>query len=88
MQGNGLILDSRSGSTELTRSMGARVRQLRMQLGMTQGELAKALGYQDGTSVTFIEQGRNNVKPDVLMRLCVALKTSPNALFGWEAVAG
>lgn len=76
--------DTRSGPTELTRAMGLRVRSLRERAGMTQTELAEAVGYENGTSITFIEQGRNNVKPDVLLLLCSVLKTSPNELFGWD----
>lgn len=76
--------DGRSGPTELTRSMGLRVRALREKAGMTQIELANMVGYRDSTSVTFIEQGRNNMKPDAMVLLCTALGTSPNELFGWE----
>ena len=76
--------DSRSGPTELTRAMGLRVRALREKAGMTQIELASAVGYRDSTSITFIEQGRNNMKPDALVLLCTALGTSPHELFGWE----
>ena len=75
---------ARSEPTELTYAVGLRVRALRERAGMTQVELASAVGYKDGTSITFIEQGRNNIKLDVLLLLCAALETSPNELFGWE----
>lgn len=84
MEHNQTAGDSRSESTELTRAVGARVRRLRRGLGMTQIELAEAMGYRDSSSVTYIEQGRNAVKMDGLMLLCSALKTSPNELFGWD----
>lgn len=74
----------RSEPTDLTRAVGARIRRMRHALGLTQTELAEAVGYKDATSITFIEQGRNNLKPDVLLLLCSALKTSPNELFGWD----
>lgn len=74
----------RSEATDVTRAMGARIRRLREELGMTQGDLAAAVGYRDSTSVTFIEQGRNNLKADVLLLMCATLKTTPNELFGWE----
>lgn len=76
--------DTRSGPTELTYAMGLRIRSLRERAGMTQGELAAAVGYENGTSITFIEQGRNSIKADVLLILCSMLKTSPNELFGWD----
>jgi len=76
--------DNRSRPTELTVAIGARIRRMRRALGMTQIELAETIGYQDSSSITFIEQGRNNIKLDVLLLLCSALKTSPNELFGWD----
>jgi transcriptional regulator with XRE-family HTH domain len=75
---------TRSEPTDLTYAVGLRIRALRERAGMTQVELASAVGYKDGTSITFIEQGRNNIKPDVLLLLCTALGTSPNELFGWD----
>lgn len=79
--------DSRSEPTSLTRAFGARVRKIRRGLGMTQIELAEELGYKDSSSITYIEQGRNALKLDVLLLLCLALKTSPNELFGWDEEA-
>jgi transcriptional regulator with XRE-family HTH domain len=76
--------DSRSEPTELTRAIGARVRRVRESIGMTQAELADILGYRDGSSITYIEQGRNAVKLDTLVLLCLSLRISPNELFGWK----
>lgn len=84
MAKNAALGDNRSEPTELTRAVGLRVRALREKAGMTQIELADAVGYRDSSSITFIEQGRNNMKPDVMVLLCTALGTSPNDLFGWE----
>ena len=84
MKGDDATTDNRSEPTELTLAVGARIRRMRRSLGMTQIELAGSLGYRDSSSITFIEQGRNNIKPDVLLLLCAALKTSPNELFGWD----
>ena len=75
--------DGRSEVTDLARMTGARIRALRERARMTQTQLAAAVGYRDASSITFIEQGRNNMKPDVLVLLCTTLKTSPNELFGW-----
>lgn len=76
--------DNRIAATELTVSMGLRIRALRLAAGMTQIDLAEAVGYRDSSSITFIEQGRNNIKLEKILRLCAVLKTSPNELFGWE----
>lgn len=81
---NATITDNRSEPTELSLAVGQRIRRLRRDLGMTQVELAETIGYKDSSSITFIEQGRNNLKMDVLLLMCSALKTSPNELFGWD----
>ncbi|AXH66332.1 helix-turn-helix DNA-binding domain protein [Streptomyces phage Satis] len=84
MQVNGTVSDGRTVSTDLTRAMGERIRRMRRSIGMTQTELAEAIGYKDSSSITYVEQGRNNLKPEALLLLCAALKTSPNELFGWD----
>lgn len=70
--------------TSLTRAVGLRVRAMREKAGMTQVELAEIIGYKDSSSVTFIEQGRNNIKLDMVPLLCAVLGMSPNDLFGWD----
>ncbi len=77
--------DKTAHETELSRAMGARIRRRREAAGMTQAELAELLGYGASSSIVFIEQGRNGLKPDVLVLLCATLKMSPNQLFGWGA---
>lgn len=77
-------IDNRSEPTALSLAVGQRIRRLRRGLGLTQAELAETVGYRDSSSITFIEQGRNNLKMDVLLFMCSALKTSPNELFGWD----
>lgn len=77
-------IDTRSEATDLTRAIGARIRSARVALGMTQVQLAEAAWYQNSTSITYIEQGRNTIKPDSLLFICKALKMSPNELFGWN----
>lgn len=77
-------IDNRSEPTALSLAVGQRIRRLRRGLGLTQAELAETVGYRDSSSITFIEQGRNNLKMDVLLLMCSALKTSPNELFGWD----
>lgn len=78
------VADGRSEATDLTRAVGARIRRMRHSLGLTQTEVAEAIGYKDASSITYIEQCRNTIKMDVLLLLCAALKTSPNELFGWD----
>lgn len=77
-------MNGRTEATSLTRSMGNRIRAMREKAGMTQVELAGAMGYRNSSSITFIEQGQNPIKADALLVLCVKLKITPNELFGWE----
>jgi transcriptional regulator with XRE-family HTH domain len=77
-------MNNRSEPTALTRAMGDRIHRARRVARMSQTALAKEVGYQDGSSITFIEQGRNSAKPDVLLEICDVLGMSPNELFGWK----
>lgn len=78
------VVGGRIEPTELTHAVGIRIRSRRLASGMTQVDLAAAVGFQDSSSITFIEQGRSNIKLDKLLLICAALKMSPNDLFGWE----
>lgn len=83
MTNSDTIVSGRPSGTGLTRSIGARIRAMREGAGMTQTELAEAIGYRNPSSITFIEQGEAGIKADVLILLCTKLNTSPNELFGW-----
>lgn len=61
-------------------SFGQRLRARRKELGISQGELAKALGVSL-SAVSNYETGHNAMREDVLLRLFSALDVDPNYLY-------
>lgn len=61
-------------------SFGQRLRDRRKELGISQGELAKALGVSV-SAVSNYETGLNAMREDVLLRLFQVLKVEPNYLY-------
>ncbi len=61
-------------------SFGRRLRERREELGLTRGELAKALGVSPA-AVSNYENGLNAMREDVLLRVFKALDVEPNYLY-------
>ena len=61
---------------------GARVKHYRERKGMTQKELADALGYTSHTSIAQIEKGKNSIPLSKLLDFCSALDVEPFDLIG------
>jgi transcriptional regulator with XRE-family HTH domain len=65
---------------------GARVRQLREDLGMSQAELARAVsrlvGAVNQSSISNVENGAKGLRVDALIALTLALQTSSDYLLG------
>jgi len=61
-------------------SFGQRLRERRKELGISQGELAKALGVSL-SAVSNYENGQNAMREDVLLRLFRVLEIEPNYLY-------
>ena len=66
--------------------VGERIRQRREQLGMTQGELAKFVGYTSRSSVAKVEANANGMVQSKLIAFAKALKTTPSYLLGCDAI--
>lgn len=64
-------------------SLGAKVKHRREELGMSQEQLAKAMGYRSRSSINKIENGRPCTQK-IIERLAKALKVSIPYLMGWE----
>ena len=64
--------------------LGDRIRKRRKELGMTQEELAKKVGYKSQTTIGHIEDGTNNVTLPKVEILAKALQTTPGFLMGWD----
>lgn len=65
--------------------IGARVKELRKSLGLTQKELAEKCGYKSLTTINKIELGINSIPLDTVEKLANALQVSPAYLMGWKS---
>ena len=61
-----------------------RIRKLRTDAGMTQDDLAKAMGYKDRSMITKIEAGRVDISQKKVEEFAKALGTTSAYLMGWE----
>ena len=61
------------------------IRSRRLQLGMSQEELAQKVGYTDRTSIAKIEAGKVDLSESKIFAFAEALKTTPAILSGWES---
>ena len=59
-----------------------RIRQLRIKAGMSQDELAHAMGYKDRSMITKIESGKVDISQKKIFKFAEVLNTSPAYLMG------
>lgn len=67
-----------------TADVGRRIKEQREAIGMTQGELAKKLGYKNKSTIGKIETGINDIVLSKLVEFANALQTSVAYLMGWN----
>ena len=60
-----------------------RIRKLRIEAGMSQDELAKAMGYKDRSMITKIETGKVDISQKKILAFADVLNTTPGYLMGW-----
>lgn len=60
------------------------IKDRRLQLGLTQSELAAKLGYSDKTMISKIENGMVDMTQSRIIKFAEALKTTPSHLMGWD----
>ena len=66
--------------------IGERIRQRREELGISQSELARRVGYKSRSSINKLEKDdKNGVSREQLYKIAQALKTTPSYLMGWES---
>lgn len=65
-------------------AIGRRIKQRRIELGMTQEELAHKMGYASKTTINKIENGINDVTQSKIIAFSKALETSVAYLMGWD----
>ena len=56
----------------------------RLELGLSQGELAKLTGYTDRSSIAKVEAGRVDLSQSKIKAFANALHTTPQELMGWD----
>ena len=64
-------------------NFGERIRKMRMELGITQEELATRMGYVSKSTITRIEQGTRDIPQNKIVKFAEALNTTPAVLMGW-----
>lgn len=65
------------------KTVGERIRDRRIELGLTQEELAKRLGYKSKASINKIELGIQDPPQKKIANFAKALLTTPAELMGW-----
>lgn len=66
-------------------TVGDRIKERRTQLGLSQQELANRLGLKSRAAVCTVENNREDLTLDRLIRYAQALQVSPSFLMGWDA---
>lgn len=64
--------------------IGERIKKRREELGISQDELAKKVGYTSRSSVAKVETNANGMVQSKLIAFAKALQTTPAYLMGWE----
>lgn len=65
-------------------TVGERIKELRIEFGLSQDELAKRAGYSDKTAISKLEHAGNNITLKQVKRIAIALEASPEELMGWD----
>ena len=65
-------------------NIGIRIRQRREELGLSQDELAKKVGYKSRSSINKIEIDGRGLPQNKIIAFAKALETTPAYLMGWE----
>ena len=66
--------------------IGDNIRSRRIELDMTQEELATKMGYKSKSTINKIELGKNDIPQSKIVQFAEVLHTTPKALMGWEEV--
>lgn len=64
--------------------VGRNIRQRRLELGLTQDELAKKLGLRNRVSISTVENGKEDLTTVRVRQFAKALNCSPADLMGWD----
>lgn len=61
------------------------IRNRRIELGMSQEELAQKMGYTSRSTIAKIESGKNDIPQSKIQAFAAALNTTPGRLMGWDS---
>ena len=65
-------------------TVGDNILNRRRELGLTQEELAKRMGYKSKSTINKIEMGINDIPQGKIARFAEVLNTTPGHLMGWD----
>ncbi len=65
-------------------TIGERIKHRRIELGLSQEELAKRLGNKSRASVCTVEKDKEDLTTDRIRKYAKALETTPAYLMGWD----
>ncbi len=65
-------------------TVGDRILKRRKDLGLTQEELAKRMGYKSKSTINKIEMGINDIPQSKILKFAEVLATTPSFLRGWD----
>lgn len=65
-------------------TIGNRIRKRREELGLSQDELGKRIGYKSRSSINKIELGHRNLTQSKIKAIADALETTPSYIMGWD----
>lgn len=65
-------------------NIGDRIKARREELGLSQDELAKRMGYTSRSTINKVEKNINDVTQSNVVKYAKALETTPSYLMGWE----
>ena len=68
-------------------TIGERIKQRRIELGLSQDELAKKMGYMTRNAIYQFEQ-KDNMKLSLVEKFAKVLETTPSYLMGWSDIIG
>lgn len=64
--------------------IGDKIKARRLEMGMSQQELAEAMGYTSKSTINKIELGKNDVTQSKVIKFANVLKTTPGYLMDWD----
>ncbi len=70
----------------MSNEIGRNIAQRRKELGITQEELAKRMGYKSKSTINKIELGVNDIPQTKIVKFAEVLHTNPSVLMGWEKI--